>query len=478
MSILAVDQGTSGTKAIVVDDDGRVLGEADQAIRPRYFDGGGVEVDANELLDSLLAASSKAIEASGTRPEVIALANQGETVMAWDFETGEARTPAIVWQDRRAQPICDELREHAGTLEGITGLQLDSYFSAPKMAWIRRNMTTDGVVTTTDTWLIHQLCGAFVTDVSTASRSMLLDLARLGWSDECLDIFGLEAERLPEIVCCDQVVGSTTRLGNTMAVGGLVVDQAAALLAQGCTSAGSAKCTFGTGAFLLANLGPNAVHSTAGLTTSVAWQIGSDVRYYMDGQVYAAGSALRWLQDVGVLSSPENLDNEAADDAAGVICVPSLAGLASPWWQPTASGKLEGLRLSTGRAQVVTAVLEGIAAQVAVIIDAIDSDLGTSIHALRADGGLTRSRRLMQAVADIIQRPVVLGHETNVTARGAAALGAASLGRVALGSLAKEEARTSRPIEEVRFEPQWTPDRAGVFRDQWQALVTPSSGGR
>lgn len=463
MTVLAIDQGTSGTKAIVVDDAGRVLAEADRPVRPRYLDGGGVEVDPVELLDSLLDAGCEAVRASGVRPDGLALANQGETVLAWDRATGEPLSAAIVWQDRRAQPVCDDLRHHAAALRTTTGLQLDPYFSAPKMAWIRREITGEGVVTTTDTWLVHQLCGAFVTDVSTASRSMVLDLVTCTWDGDCLDAFGLAGEELPEIVACDQIVGTTERLGPSMAVGGLIVDQAAALLAHRCTDAGSAKCTLGTGAFLLANCGPNAVASTTGLTTSIAWKVGSDLRYYMDGQVYAAGSALRWLQGLGILSSPENLDAEAAADAGTVLCVPSLAGLASPWWQPAATAAIEGLTLSSGAAQLITAVLEGIAAQIAVVTDAIDADLGTPIQALKVDGGLTRSARLMQAVADVTQRPVVLGREANATAMGAAMLGRAALGRTSAGS--------EDPAGAARFEPRWSADRAGEYRARWETLA-------
>lgn len=463
MTVLAIDQGTSGTKALVVDDAGRVLAEADRPVRPRYLDGGGVEVDPGELLDSLLDAGSAAVRASGVRPDVLALANQGETVLAWDRDTGKPLSAAVVWQDRRAQPICDELRDRAAALRATTGLQLDPYFSAPKMAWIRRELTGEGVVTTTDTWLIHQLCGAFVTDVSTASRSMVLDLATCSWDDDCLDAFGLAGEELPDIVACDRVVGTTDRFGPSMAVGGLIVDQAAALLAQGCTDAGSAKCTFGTGAFLLANCGPSAIASTTGLTTSVAWQLGPDLRYYMDGQVYAAGSALRWLQDLGVLSAPSNLDAEAAEDAGTVLCVPSLAGLASPWWKPAATAAIEGLSLSSGAGQLITAVLEGIAAQIAVVTDAIDADLGTPIHALKVDGGLTRSARLMQAVADVTQRRVVLGWQTNATAMGAALLGHTALGRIPDCNDAATDGGT--------FEPQWSADRAGDYRSRWEAVA-------
>lgn len=268
-TVLAIDQGTSGTKAVVVDDAGRVLALAEQELRPSYLPEGGVEQDPAALLESVVATGRRALAATTASVDAVALANQGETVLAWDRGSGRPLTPAIVWQDRRAEALCAERSGAADFVARRTGLVLDPYFSAPKMRWVRDHLTRDGVVTTSDAWLVHQLCGAFVTDVTTASRSLLTDLDRPAWDDQLLDLFGLGAEERPEIVACDAGVGTTTAFGPALPVTGLVVDQQAALLAEGCLASGEAKCTYGTGAFLLAQLGDRASRSSAGLTTSV-----------------------------------------------------------------------------------------------------------------------------------------------------------------------------------------------------------------
>ena len=268
MTVLAIDQGTSGTKAIVVDPERGVCGVAEVPVHPRYLDGGGVEQDPDELLESVLTAGRTAVTQAGTRIDAVSLANQGETVLAWDADTGRPLSQAIVWQDRRAEPLCAALAEHAARFAAETGLVLDPYFSAPKMAWLRRNVETGGVVTTSDTWLLHQLTGEFVTDATTASRSLAIGLGATEWDRELLTLFGLGDERMPDIAANDVVVGVTSAFGRETPVGGIVVDQQAALLAEGCLDAGTAKCTFGTGAFLLANTGVEAVRSASGLTTS------------------------------------------------------------------------------------------------------------------------------------------------------------------------------------------------------------------
>ena len=236
--VLAIDQGTSGTKAIVVDESGVVLSLAEVPLHPRYLEGGGVEQDPEDLFDSVLTAGRRALAEAGVPVSGVALANQGETVLAWDRATGRPLSPAIVWQDRRAEPVCEARRDSAARVAELTGLVLDPYFSAPKMRWLRDHVTTDGVVTTTDTWLVHRLCGAFVTDVSTASRSLVLDLDDASWSGELLTLFGLDAEALPDLVANDEVVGTTQAFGGDLAVAGLVVDQQAALLAERCLDAG------------------------------------------------------------------------------------------------------------------------------------------------------------------------------------------------------------------------------------------------
>ncbi len=269
----------------------------------------------------MLESGRRAVAEAGVQVDCVTLANQGETVLAWDPATGEPLTPAIVWQDRRSANICAERAEFADLVARRTGLVLDPYFSAPKMRWIRDQLTRDGVVTTSDTWLLHRLTGEFVTDASTASRSLITDLDTAAWSPELLDVFGLGDEPLPHIAACDEIVGETTAFGGRAAVGGLVVDQQAALLAQRCLEPGEAKCTFGTGAFLLANMGTAPVRSGSGLAASVAWRVRGETSYCLDGQVPTAASAVRWLADLGLVGGAPELDRVAAPDADGVLCV-------------------------------------------------------------------------------------------------------------------------------------------------------------
>jgi glycerol kinase len=243
--VLALDQGTSGTKAIVLDD-GVVVASAEEPVRPAYLPDGRVEQDPGALLESVRSTGSRAVAAAGGGIDAVALANQGETVLAWDPATGAPLTTAIVWQDNRAESVCADLAEHRDRVAELTGLVLDPYFSAPKMAWVRRHLTGDGVVTTTDAWLLHALTGDYVTDVTTASRSLVLDLDTATWSPELLEVFGLGAERLPRLVACDETVGTTSMFGGDVPVVGLLVDQQAALLAQDCREPGETKCTYGT----------------------------------------------------------------------------------------------------------------------------------------------------------------------------------------------------------------------------------------
>jgi glycerol kinase len=343
---------------------------------------------------------------------------------------------------------------HPGAAELVaerTGLVLDPYFSAPKMRWVREHLTTDGVVTTTDAWLVHQLCGAFVTDASTASRSLLTDLDAVSWDPELLEMFGLGDEELPTFVASDEVVGTTTAFGTPLPVTGLVVDQQAALLAESCLEPGTAKCTFGTGAFLLAQLGGRAARSTQGLTTSVAWTLRGDTAYCVDGQVYTAASAVRWAIDLGLLSSADELDlvaQGAGESSDGVLCVPALAGLAAPWWD--------------ARGHLVRALLEGIAAQVAALADLVGTDLGQPLTRLRVDGGLTRSAVLMQAQADLAQVPVDVYPSAHATP-----LGAAACAQLALRPDATVQEVVGTWTPQRTYEPQWSADRAAEHLARW-----------
>jgi glycerol kinase len=472
-TVLAIDQGTSGTKALVVDGAGNLLGLAEHPVRPHYLPGGGVEQDPGELLASVVGAGRAAVATAGVPIDVVTIANQGETVLAWDPDTGRPLSNMIVWQDRRAEGICAELTEHKDTVAERTGLVLDSYFSAPKLAWLRRNVTSDGVVTTSDSWLIHQLTGEFVTDASTASRSLVTDLDSVGWDSELLGLFGLGDERLPRIVACDDLVGSTTVFGAVgastaggVAVGGLVVDQQAALFGEGCLRPGDAKCTFGTGAFLLANTGATATRSSAGLAASVAWRVRDRTTHCLDGQVYTAASAVRWMEQLGYIASAADLDRVAAADAGGVLAVPALAGLGAPWWRPEARASLTGMTLSTTVGQLVVAILQGIAAQVAELGSCVARDLRQPLTRLRVDGGLTRCRTLMQSVADLMQIEIEVYPSAHATA-----LGAAALARMAIDPGMSQVDAVVGWTPGLTYTPGWSADQAADFRGRWNAAA-------
>lgn len=424
--VLAVDQGTSGTKALVVCPERGVLGSGFAEVRPRYLPGGLVEADPADLYGSVVEAGRRALAEAGEDVVALGLANQGETVLAWDPATGRPLTDALVWQDRRAESVCAGLGEHAEELRQLTGLPLDPYFAAPKMAWIRRHRTREGVVTTSDAWLVHRLTGAFATDAATAGRTQLLDLDSAAWSPRALDLYGLAGEPLPEVTDNARPVGTTTAFGPEIPLTGLIVDQQAALLAQRVTAPGTAKCTYGTGAFLLAHTGDRPRRGDSGLVACVAWRLAGDTGYCLDGQVYTAASAVRWLTGLGVISSAADLDpvGGSVPDSGGVTFVPALAGLAAPWWRGDLRGSLTGLGLDTGPGHLVRALCEGIAAQVAELAEAAAGDLGTPLDTLRVDGGLTRSALLMQTQADLLQRPVEVSALPDATALGAAALAA------------------------------------------------------
>src|SRR5690349_2617783 len=289
-TVLAIDQGTSGTKAIVVDGDGVVRGTCERIVRPAYLPGGGVEQDPFDLLASVQSAGRAAVAEAGIDVDIVTIANQGETVLAWDPDTGQPLSTMLVWQDRRAEDICTELEPQRTLIEQRTGLVLDPYFSAPKQAWIRRNITREGVVTTSDSWLIHHLTGAFITDPSTASRSLVTELDTGLWDRELLGLFGLDGERLPEIAPCDTVAGHTE----------------ASLRPR------ETRCTFRTRAFLLANTRATPTRSTAGLTASIAWQARGESTSCLDGQVYTTASAVRWMQQLGYINHAADMDQIAA----------------------------------------------------------------------------------------------------------------------------------------------------------------------
>jgi len=468
VNILAVDQGTSSTKALVVGPDGAVLAAVEAPVQRRSRTDGGVEQDPEALWGSVLAAGRQAVTEAGVPIGAVGLANQGETVLAWDRASGNPLSAAISWQDRRSLPICEALRERGEWLQAITGLPLDPYFAAPKMRWLREHVTRGGVCTTSDAWLLHRLCGAYVTDAATASRTLLLDLDAVAWSHQAAALFGIDVDACPAIVGCATVIGETSVFGEPLPIAGLAVDQQAALFGEGCLAAGEAKCTYGTGAFLLATVGPAAQRSTAGLVTCVAWQLDRDTTYCLDGQAYTVGAAVEWLRAVGLIDDARDLDRlgTAIPDRGGVVFIPALAGLAAPFWRPTARGVFSGLSLATSRQQIIAAVIDGIAAQVAWLARAAAADLGRPLLRLRVDGGLTRSRLLMQTQADLLQAPVEVFPSPHATA-----LGVAAFARLGAGVASTPEQAVGSWRAAETFEPGISADEADSRLQRWRRVA-------
>ena len=464
-NVLAIDQGTSATKALVVSDEGKVLGESSAPVHPQAGAGGAVEQDPEELLQSIVDAGKGALAAAGVRVEAVGVGNQGETVLRWDRDTGRTFGPALSWQDRRAVDVTRELEGEADRLTKITGLPLDPYFAGPKMAWLRRRDGAAGVITMIDAWTLQRLAGAFVTDASTASRSLLLDLETTDWSDEACSIFGLEADEQPEVVDCDAQVGTTDAFGDPLPITGLAVDQQAALFAESCFEPGEAKCTYGTGAFILATAGKRAPHSKARLAACVGWRLSGSATYCLDGQVYSAGSAVSWLEELDLIGQAADLDRLGS--AGGeVVFVPSLAGLGAPFWAPEARGGWLGLSLASRREDLVGAVVWGIAAQVASLARAMGGDMGRPLERLRVDGGLTRSETLMQAQADLLQAPVERYPSADATA-----LGVGAFARLGAGVAGTPEEAVGPWEPEAVFEPKMPAAEAEERLGTWEAAA-------
>lgn len=464
MAILAIDQGTSATKAIVVDGP-RVIGLAEMPVEVIATPDGGVELDPERLWDSVLQAGRSALRDAGSPTlEGIGLANQGETVVAWRRSNGEPIGRAIVWQDRRSVGECERRADDADWLATATGLELDPYFVAPKIAWLRGRVPSDAVITTTDTWLLHRLCGAFATDVATAGRTLLLDLDECRWHQRACDLFDIDPDSLPTVVGNATPIGTCSWFGGEVPITGACVDQQAALYAERCRDAGEAKCTYGTGAFLLASTGATPTRSTNGLVGCPAWQIDGATTWCLDGQVYTVGAAVGWLTDIGVIGGPADLDllGSTVADSGGTTFVPALAGLAAPFWRPNARASFTGMSLGTSRGHLVRAAVDGIAAQVALLAAAAAADLGAPLQRLRVDGGLTRSELLLQTQADLLQVPVEVYPSPHATAIGVAAF-------AALGAGLTDDPAGWVPARVV--EPAIGADEAAGRLDAWQRVA-------
>ncbi len=448
--VLAIDQGTTGSTALVIDDALRILGKANQEFPQVYPQPGWVEHDPEAIWDSTRAAVRAALAAAAVPSERIAavgITNQRETTVLWDRATGRPVHNAIVWQCRRTAAFCNELR--AAGLEAEfrkrTGLVLDAYFSGSKLRWLldhvpdarRRAEAGELAFGTVDTFLTWRLTGgqAHVTDVSNASRTLMFNIETLAW-----DPWLLEQLRVPEAVL-PRVCASSYRYGTTrgvpelpdgIPVAGIAGDQQAALFGQCCFAPGEAKCTYGTGAFLLLNTGAQIVRSDHGLLTSVAWQVGDAVAYCLEGSVFIAGAAVQWLRDgLGLIRKAADIEALAASvpDSGGVVFVPALTGLGAPYWAPQARGIISGLTRGSTAGHVARATLEGIAFQVRDVVAAMAADRGHGLaEGLRVDGGACQNPLLMQFQADILQTRVIRPQIVETTALGAALLAGLAVG--------------------------------------------------
>ncbi len=443
-SILALDQGTTGSTALVVHQDGRVLGRGYCEVTPHFPEPGWVEHDPEELFRATLEAARQALRAAGERPAGIGITNQRETVVLWERATLAPVARALVWQDRRTADRCRDLKAQGWEPEirRRTGLVLDPYFSATKLEWLlrdpalrRRAARGELAAGTVDAWLVARLTGgaAHVTDHTNASRTLLYDLARGGWDPELLDLFGVPAEVLPRIVRPAGVVGEAGRefFGAALPIAGLAGDQQAALFGQGCVRVGLAKNTYGTGAFLLSYAGAELPAAPPGLLITRAAGPGGEPAYALEGSVFIAGAAVQWLRD-GLGLVARAADSEAlarsVPDTGGVYFVPAFVGLGSPHWEPEARGTVTGLTRGSTRAHLVRAALEAMAFSSAELAQAMSAGAGRGLEALRVDGGAAANDWLMQFQADVLGVPVERPDNVETTALGAAGLAGVALG--------------------------------------------------
>jgi glycerol kinase len=484
--ILALDQGTTSSRAILFDESGTIAATAQHEFEQFYPQAGWVEHDPTEILTSQLSCAVEALGKIGARPRDVAaigITNQRETVVVWERATGKAIHPAIVWQDRRTAARCSDL-EATGAGEAVsakTGLVLDPYFSATKVAWIldhvqgARARADKGELAfgTIDSWLIWNLTSGqrHVTDVTNASRTLLYNIVKGEWDAEMLRVFSVPESMLPEVVWSSEKVGEvTTTLGlGGVPIAGIAGDQQAALFGQLCWSAGEAKNTYGTGCFLLQNVGTEFVRSRHRLITTLAASAGRRREYALEGSIFIGGAVVQWLRDnLKLISSSGDVEALAASvpDTGGVVFVPAFVGLGAPHWDAHAAGMLIGLRRDTKPGHIARAALEAIAFQVADVLEAVHSETGTPLAALRVDGGASVNDLLMQFQADVLGVPVVRPQVTETTA-----LGAAYLAGLATGFWAGPEELRAKRQGDKRFEPRMDPADRAERRGRWQKAV-------
>ena len=446
--LLALDQGTTSSRALIVDQNASVRAVAQREFKQIFPQNGWVEHDAEEIWTSQIEVVREAIAKAGIKAEdieAIGITNQRETTVVWNSDTGKPIYNAIVWQDKRTTERCEALKS-AGKAEMIrskTGLVVDSYFSATKIEWIldhvegARELATAGKLKagTIDSWLIYNLTEGekHITDVTNASRTLLYNINTLGWDEELLELFRIPKNMLPEVVPSSGIMGHSSEkvLGARTVISGIAGDQQSALFGQHCTEVGMVKNTYGTGCFMLMNIGDQPVLSEANLLTTIAWQIGDQVTYALEGSVFIAGAVVQWLRDsLGFIEASSEVEALAASvpDSEGVYFVPAFVGLGAPYWEPYVRGQITGLTRGTSKAHIARAALDAIAFQTMDILEAMQKDSGNSIKALKVDGGASNNNLLMQFQADILQTPVIRPHEVESTALGAAYLAGLATG--------------------------------------------------
>ncbi len=494
--LLALDQGTTSSRAVLFDREGRMRHIAQQEFRQLFPQPGWVEHDPYDLWHSQWTVTRQLMREQNLAPGDIAaigITNQRETTLLWDRKTGEPVSNAIVWQDRRTAGACDLLREQgkADLIRQKTGLVIDAYFSATKLRWLldqdpairKRAERGELAFGTVDSWLIFKLSGAHLTDPSNASRTMLFNVHTLRWDDELLDLFDIPRAILPTVVPSSGIAAYTeaSLFGAAIPIAGLAGDQQAATFGQACIERGMVKATYGTGCFILMNTGAPVISHNQMLTT-VGWTLQRDMHgashlttdHLLEGSVFAAGAAVQWLRDgLGLIRTAADIEPLAASvsDTGGVVFVPAFSGLGAPHWDPYARGTLVGISRGTSAAHIARAALEGIALQTADVMQAMQADAGTPIRELRVDGGASRNDLLMQFQSDILGVPVLRPRITETTA-----LGAASLAGLAIGFWENETALAQHWQCEKQFDPRMSDDERQTRLARWQDAITRATG--
>ena len=481
--VLSLDEGTTGATSVAVGMDGLVRGKGYAEITQHFPQPGWVEHDADEIWSAVQESARQALAAANARPQdviAIGITNQRETLVVWDRHTLKPLTRAIVWQDRRTAAECARLREagHEERVRAITGLVIDPYFTATKLAWVVRHVpgANAAAMGTVDSWLVARLSAGrdHVTDASNASRTLLLDIDRGAWSDEMADLFGVPLGNLPEVRDSSGPISISDpeAFGGVAApITGIAGDQQAALFGQACTAVGMAKNTYGTGSFVLMQTGAKRVPSRSGMLTTVAWRRGGSLGYALEGAIFITGAALQWLRDgLGIITSAAEAGPIASSvpDAGGVFMVPAFVGLGAPYWDPYARGTIVGLTRGSGRAHLVRAAVEAMAYQTKDVITAMEGDTGRSLTELRVDGGAAVMDMLCQFQADLLGIPVRRPRQTETTALGAAflaGLGAGAWGDADLADLWKLDRE---------FEPAISRDQAEALQVEWRRAVQRS----